>query len=79
MKSYKLFVGDFCPYCKRVEQFLETNDINIETVNINKQRDQMKELIEKGGKRQIPCLLRDGEYIYESLDIIDILRKDFNK
>lgn len=73
MKDYKLFVGTICPYCRKVENFMEENNIEIEIVNIEEDREAMNELIEKGGKRQVPCLYHDGEYIYESDDIIKFL------
>ncbi|WP_073998207.1 glutaredoxin family protein [Anaerococcus urinomassiliensis] len=73
MKDYKLFVGTICPYCKKVENFMNENNIEIEIVNIEEDRDAMNELIEKGGKRQVPCLYHDGEYLYESDDIIKFL------
>ncbi len=73
MNDYKLFVGTICPYCKKVENFMNENNIDIEIVNIEKDRDAMNELIEKGGKRQVPCLYHDGEYLYESDDIIKFL------
>lgn len=73
MSDYKLFVGTACPHCRKVENFLEENDIKIDIVNINEDRDAMMELIQKGGKRQVPCLFHDGKYLYESNDIIDFL------
>lgn len=73
MKDYKLFVGTICPYCRKVENFMEENNIEIEIVNIEEDRESMNELIEKGGKRQVPCLYHDGEYMYESDDIIKFL------
>lgn len=73
MKDYKLFVGTICPYCRKVENFMEENNIEIEIVNIEEDREAMNELIEKGGKRQVPCLYHDGEYLYESDDIIKFL------
>lgn len=71
----KLFVGTNCPFCRRVERFMDENDIEMEIVNINEDRDAMMELIQKGGKRQVPCLYHDGEYLYESRDIIEFLNK----
>ena len=76
MSDYKLFVGTICPYCQKVESFMEENNIEIEVVNIENNRDAMRELIEKGGKRQIPCLYHDGEYLYESDDIIEFLKEN---
>lgn len=71
----KLYVGTNCPFCRRVERFMEENNIEMEIININKDREAMLELIEKGGKRQVPCLYHDGEYLYESNDIIEFLKK----
>ena len=76
MNDYKLFVGTICPYCRKVENFLEENNIDLEIVNIEEDRDAMVELIEKGGKRQVPCLLHDGNYLYESDDIIEFLSQN---
>lgn len=76
MSDYKLFVGTICPYCQKVESFMQENNIEIEVVNIENDRDAMRELIEKGGKRQIPCLYHDGEYLYESDDIIEFLKEN---
>lgn len=74
MSDYKLYVGTACPHCRKVENFMEENNIQIDTVNINEDRDAMTDLIKNGGKRQVPCLLHDGEYMYESNDIIEFLK-----
>lgn len=73
MKDYILYVGTICPFCKKVENFLNEENIELEIVNIEKDRDAMQKLIEEGGKRQVPCLYHDGEYLYESDDIIEFL------
>ena len=54
----------------------QENDIEIEIVNIDQDREAMRELIDNGGKRQIPCLYHDGEYLYESDDIIEFLKEN---
>lgn len=77
MKDYKLYVGAVCRFCKKVENFMEENNIDIPLVNINEDRQAMLELMEKGGKRQVPCLYHDGEYLYESDDIIAFLKENY--
>ena len=77
MKDYKLYVGTVCRFCKKVEDFMSENNIDIPLVNINEDRKAMLELIEKGGKRQVPCLYHDGEYLYESDDIIKFLKENY--
>lgn len=63
-------------FCKKVENFLNEENIELEIVNIEKDRDAMMKLIEEGGKRQVPCLYHDGEYLYESDDIIEFLKEN---
>lgn len=74
MKDYILYVGTICPFCKKVENFLDEENIELKIVNIEKDRDAMMKLIEEGGKRQVPCLYHGGEYLYESDDIIEFLK-----
>ena len=74
MNDYILYVGTVCPYCAKVENFMQEEGIKVETVNINQDREAMMKLVEEGGKRQVPCLYHDGEYLYESDDIIEFLR-----
>lgn len=74
MKDYILYVGTVCPFCKKVENFLNEENIELEIVNIEKDHDAMQKLIEEGGKRQVPCLFHDGKYLYESDDIIEFLK-----
>ena len=76
MNDYKLPAGTICPYCQKVENFMKENDIEIEIVNIENDRDAMRDLIENGGKRQVPCLFHNGEYLYESDDIIEFLKEN---
>lgn len=56
---------------------MKENNIDIPLININEDRKAMMELMEKGGKRQIPCLYHDGEYLYESDDIIEFLKENY--
>lgn len=76
MKDYILYVGTICPFCKKVENFLNEENIELEIINIEKDRNAMQKLIEECGKRQVPCLYHDGEYLYESDDIIEFLKEN---
>lgn len=77
MKDYKLYVGTVCRFCKKVEDFMAENNIEIPTVNIQEDRQAMLDLVENGGKRQVPCLYHDGKYLYESNDIIEYLKENY--
>ncbi len=76
----ELYKFDTCPYCRRVMSFIdESGRTDIEMHDIHKNDEDMKRLIEVGGKRQVPCLLIDGKPMYESLDIIEWLKKNPQK
>lgn len=66
-----LYYYPTCPYCRKVTRFIDKNNLDeVELKNINKDTQAEKDLIEIGGKRQVPCLFIDGEPLYESNDII---------
>ena len=68
-----------CPYCKRVRDYLIKEGISIPMKDTMENPANRAELIAIGGKPQVPCLVIDGKALYESLDIIDWVRKNFKK
>ena len=80
MENLRLFVGTTCHFCKKVEDYIEKNNISgVELINIDKDKEARNYLIENGGKKQVPCLFIGEEALYESLDIISYLKDKFNK
>ena len=71
----KLFILDSCPYCHKVMDFLDNNNIKYEKINIENQTSE-DILIRLGGKRQVPFLVDNCRNIqmYESNDIIEYLK-----
>lgn len=65
-----LFYKDTCPFCKKVLNALKENQKTVHLKDVSGDPEAMDELIKKGGKRMVPCLYHDGEYLYESNDII---------
>lgn len=64
-----LYYKPTCPYCIKVLQFMENNNIECEMKNTQDPKNAQR-LIEIGGKSQVPCLVIDGKALYESNDII---------
>tara|TARA_Y100001936_G_C15888611_1_gene566737 strand:- start:104 stop:475 length:372 start_codon:yes stop_codon:yes gene_type:complete len=67
-----------CPFCVRVRRFMKKNNISIETKDARKNKEYANELINGGGKLQVPCLYIQEEgkaptWLYESKDIINFL------
>ena len=80
-ERYTLYQYDSCPFCYRVRRFLDDACIQIETRDVLRDPAARKALLEGGGRTTVPCLRieRRGEtlWLYESLDIIDYLRRRF--
>lgn len=71
----ELYYYDSCPFCYRVLTYLDSTDIKITLKNTLENPTYREELLETGGKTQVPCLVIDGAPLYESEDIINWLEK----
>ena len=69
-----LYIRPTCPYCIKVLNFAQENNIKLDTKDIAN-HEVLEELINIGGKSQVPFLYADnGEVkMYESDDIIEYL------
>lgn len=76
MKNLKLYYMEYCPFCKKVIQYMKKNDIKVEMVDIKANPKNQEELIRLGGKDQVPMLLIDGKPLYESNDIINWFKEN---
>ncbi len=80
--SMALYHFKQCPFCVKTRRAVRRLGLNIETRDARNDPHWNQELINEGGKYQVPCLRlikEDGsqEWIYESNNIIDYLEKRF--
>lgn len=75
-----LYVRTGCPYCAKVLAAGEELGLTFNTKNIA-DAGVAEELIERGGKRQVPCLIDTdkGVAMYESDDIVTYLHEHYAK
>ncbi|WP_372367464.1 glutathione S-transferase N-terminal domain-containing protein [Candidatus Uabimicrobium sp. HlEnr_7] len=74
-KDYTLYYSPYCPFCVRVLNAFKGLDIEISMKDTGDSANK-KELVNGGGKATVPCLKHpDGTWQYESLDIIDFVKK----
>jgi len=71
-----------CPFCIVTRRTMRRLGLNIELRDAQNDPQWEQELIEQGGKRQVPCLRisrEDGqvEWLYESRDIMQYLEKQY--
>ena len=78
-ESYVLYYYEGCPFCARVQRFLDSRGIKMPMRDILVDPAARRELVAGGGRPTVPCLeitRTDGSvrWMYESLDIIDYLK-----
>lgn len=80
--SLSLYQFYACPFCIKVRRVLHKLNVPVALHDVNKNPAYEQELIQKGGKRKVPCLRiieDDGSerWLYESNDIIQYLENRF--
>lgn len=75
-----LYKYDSCPFCVMTHQSIRSLGLEIDMRDILLDSHHREDLIKGGGKPQVPCLrIEDQEghvqWLYESRDIIDYLRR----
>jgi len=80
--TLKLYQFKQCPFCVRTRRSIRRLGLNIETRDARNVAQWKNELIDQGGKYQVPSLrIENGdksvEWIYESKDIIQYLDQRF--
>lgn len=74
MTNLKLYYKKVCPFSQKVLRAIEDNNLkNIELREITEVEQYREELVNIGGKEQVPCLFIDDKPMYESDDIINYL------
>jgi len=62
-KSVKIYSTSTCPWCMRVKQFLNENNINFENYDVSSDQTKAEEMIQKSGQMGVPVLDIEGEII----------------
>lgn len=82
-KTLSLYYYDSCPYCAMTRRAIQELGLAIELRNIQLQSEHHTDLIQGGGKPQVPCLRVEqqgnSQWLYESFDIIEYLTKHQNQ
>ena len=72
-QNLTLYYFNSCPFCQFVLRYLNDRKLDIPKKDILADASAKRELMEIGGKTQVPCLVIDGKALYESQDIINWL------
>jgi glutaredoxin 3 len=71
-----IFVKTGCPYCERVLAALTVYNVAFEEKNIANEA-VARELVEKGGKVQVPYIIDGDVSLYESDEIVAYIEKKY--
>ncbi len=74
-----LYHFEGCPYCQLVRDYMAQHTTAIPLKDIQANPTYREELKKIGGKTQVPCLVIDGRALYESMDIIHWLKKNWTR
>lgn len=75
-----LYILESCPYCRKVMNFLNENNIEYNKLDVS-EPENYDNLQKIGGKSQVPFLddREKGVRLYESDDIIDYFKRGLNE
>ncbi|MFH1798858.1 MAG: glutaredoxin domain-containing protein [Candidatus Omnitrophota bacterium] len=63
MPNVKVYGTPTCPFCVRVKEFLKSNNVEFEDIDISVNQDKVQELIQKSGQMGVPVLDIDGAIV----------------
>ena len=69
-----LYKFNSCPFCIRVMLQAKALGLSLPMRDTRKDAQARTDLVELGGKSQVPCLVINGEPLYESGDIVRYLK-----
>lgn len=80
IQSLSLYHYQSCPFCMVTRRAIDNSHLEVELRDIQRQPQHRSDLIQQGGKPQVPCLrieTADGKthWLYESSDIIQLVRQ----
>lgn len=62
-RKIKVYSTPVCPYCKMVKEFLKEKGIEFEDIDVSKDKEAAKEMVNKSGQMGVPVTEIDGEII----------------
>ena len=78
-KQWLLYKRDSCPYCRKVFAVLQELDAQVPMRDVGQDPQAKQELVNVGGKPQVPCLVIAGKPMYESDAIVAYLRRHLHR
>ncbi len=62
-KKVVVYSTPTCPYCKRAKDYLARKGIAYTDIDVAKDKQKAKEMIDKSGQMAVPVIIVDGEIV----------------
>ena len=59
----KIYSTPSCPYCYTLKMFLREHNIEFEDIDVSKDEEALKEMVEKSGQMGVPVVEIDGQIV----------------
>jgi len=63
MKNVKVYSTPSCPFCMRVKEYLKSNNVGYEDIDVSQDQDKVQEMLQKSGQMGVPVVDIEGEII----------------
>lgn len=63
MKKVLVYTTPICPYCVKVKEYLKSNNIDVENIDVSTSQNKLQEMIDKSGQMGVPVLDIEGKII----------------
>lgn len=75
MNNIRVYTTNTCPWCTKVKNYLRSNNINYEEVNVGLNRSAALEMVNKSGQMGVPVLEINGNIVvgFDKMKIDDLL------
>ena len=71
-----LYKYDSCWFCQKVMRAIDNLQLNVAYRDTRRDTGAIEELMNTGGRTQVPCLFINGRPLYESEDIVHFLETE---
>lgn len=62
-RAVKVYSSPTCPWCKRVKEFLTTQRVAFEDIDVVNDKAAREDMVKKTGQMGVPVVEIDGDYI----------------
>ncbi len=77
MATVKVYTVPSCAFCFALKEFLKEKNIEFEEIDISKDKEAAKKIVEKTGKMETPVVEIEGEFVvgFDKEKILNLLKE----